>query len=241
MQGSKSVIRLNSWGPPLEINNVVQKSTNSSKRGVFSEKRCITYTLGKRLLSLNITKTGSNGRVNVVYLDLTEVNGKGSSANLNLRIIRNDRYGVLCSINTKLAGSYDSFKEHYNVPPLPDTELLCYVCRDTGSGGCFTLEKKKGNTSVAVESVKATHAFVIDDELVFNVKMKIRDMRDIGGLSVEVEGPMRLTIDYTKQVISRIRGKMESEMEASSSVSLFRNAVPGRLQRNGGGGDSDSD
>ncbi|KAJ1380606.1 hypothetical protein SESBI_45884 [Sesbania bispinosa] len=225
MQGSKSVVKLNG-GPPLEINNV-QKSINS-KTGMFSEKRCITYTIGKRLLSLNITKMGCDGRVNVVYLDLNEINGKGSSANLNLRVIKNERYGVLCNINSKLAGSYDSFKENYSVPPLPDTELICYVCRETGTGGCFTLEKKKLN-SVIVDSVKASHAFVIDDDLIFNVKIKIRDMRD--GLSVVVEGPVKLTMDYTKQVMSRIRGKMESEMDASM-LFHFKNAIP-RLPSNG--------
>ncbi|MCH94780.1 hypothetical protein A2U01_0015747 [Trifolium medium] len=179
---------------------------------------------------------GSNGRVNVVYVDLAETNGKGSSANLNLRVIRNERYGVLCTMNSKLAGSFDSFKEHYNVPPLPDTELVCYVCRETGSGGCFTLEKKKKVGVEVVEIVKATHAFVFDDEFVFDVKIKIRDIGD--RLIVEVEGPMKLTMDYTKQMISKIRGKMENEMEVNS-IFLFRNTIPRSLHNNGDNGHYD--
>ncbi|KAK7303701.1 hypothetical protein RJT34_14614 [Clitoria ternatea] len=222
MQGNKSVIRLKSGGPPLEV-NTTQKTTNS-KNGVFSVEKFITYSVGKRLLSLNITQTGYAGRVKIVSFDLSEQSGKGGSANLNLRFVKNDRYGILCNTKTKFAGSYDSFKENYLVPPLADTELVCYFCRGTGSGGCFTLEKMRGKQNyVAVERVKATHAFVIDDELNFNVKIKIMNVRDTG-LSVEVEGPMKLTMDYTKQCISRIRGKMESEMEANA-LSLFRNGV----------------
>ncbi|TKY72519.1 hypothetical protein E2542_SST01260 [Spatholobus suberectus] len=118
MQGSKSVIRLKSGGPPLEV-NTWQKGT-SVKAGVFS--------------------------------------GKGAS---------------------------HTPWESYCVPPLPDAELVCYFCRETGSGGCFTLEKK-GNDGV-VERVKATHAFVVDDELNVNVKIKVTNVRG-GGLSVEVRG-----------------------------------------------------
>lgn len=224
MQGNKSVIKLNPRRPPLEINDVQNTTTN--KTGIFSTKRFITYTLGKRHLSLTITNTGSQTRINVVNIDLTETNGKGATANLNLRIIRNQRYGILCNMNTKLSGSYDSFKEHYNVPPLPDTELVCYVCSETGCGGCFTLEKKE-------DVVKATHAFVVDDDLVFSVKVRIREMGD--RFSVEIEGPLKLTLDYTKQVISKIRGKMESEMEsATNSLFHLRNVVPrARIYNNG--------
>lgn len=230
MAGAKSVIRLKPGAPPLEISNI-QKATNS-KTGLFSERRIITYTLGKRLFTLVITKLGCEGRVNIVYLELTELNGKASSANLNLRLMKNDKYGVLCTTSSKLIGSYDSFKENYSVPPLPETELTCYVCRETGSGGCFTVEKRKVNSEV-VESVKATHAFVIDDELSFNVKIKIRSVRE--GLSVEVGEPVKVTMDYTKQAVARIRGKMESEMDGST-LSQFRNSIP-KLQSYGDSAD----
>ncbi|RDY06585.1 hypothetical protein CR513_09404, partial [Mucuna pruriens] len=222
MQGSnKSVIRLKSGGPPLEV-KTWQKAT-SSKTGAFSAERYITYSVGKRLLSLNIAQMGCAGRVNIVTLDLSEQSCKGGAANLNLRFIQNDRYGVLCNTKSKFEGSFDSFKENYCVPPLPDAELVCYFCRETGCGGCFTLEKKKGNDDDVVERVKVTHAFVVDDELNVSVQVKIVSERG-GGLRVEVEGPMKLTMDYTKQTVSRIRGKMESEIEANA-IALFTNAI----------------
>ncbi|XP_061344828.1 uncharacterized protein LOC133290710 isoform X2 [Gastrolobium bilobum] len=94
----------------------------------------------------------------------------------------------------------------------------------TGSGGCFTLEKKKDDNEI-VEKVKATYAVLIDDDISYNVKVKITtDIRV--GLNVEVEDPVKLTMDYTKQLISRMRGKMEYHMEANIR-SLFSNAIDG--------------
>lgn len=93
MQGSsgKSVMRLKNGGSPLEV-NTWQKASNN-KSGVFSVERCMTYSVGKRLLSLNITQMGCAGRVNIVSVDLTEQSGKATaSANLNMRFILNHRY-----------------------------------------------------------------------------------------------------------------------------------------------------
>lgn len=223
MQGSsgKSVMRLKYGGAPLEVNT--WQKANNDKTGVFSVERCITYTVGKRLLSLNITQKGCAGRVNMVSLDLSEQSAKGGSATLNMRFLQNERYGILSNMKSKMAGSFDSFKENYCVPPLPDAELVCYFCRLTGLGSCLTLEKKKGYDDIAVERAKVTHAFVVDDELNVNVKIKIINVRG-AGLCLEVEGPLKLTMDYTKQSVSRIRGKMENEIEANA-IALFKNAI----------------
>ncbi|KAL1359054.1 hypothetical protein HN51_004295 [Arachis hypogaea] len=233
---NRSVIRLKPGNPPLELSNTMQKARDS-KTGVFSTERCTTYTLGKRHLSCIISEMGCTGHVNVVQINLIEENGKGASANLSMRIIRDDRYGVLCNTNTKLSGSYDSFKESYCVPPLSDAELLCYVCRDTGSGSCFSMTRKKVNAEF-VEMVKVKHAFVVDDELTFNVRMKITNNKRIG-LCVEVEGPVKLTLDYTKRLVSKIRGKMDTQMEACA-LFLFKNGMH-QIQANHAGQDYDID
>ncbi|RDX98953.1 hypothetical protein CR513_18062, partial [Mucuna pruriens] len=222
MQGNKSAVRLKCVGSPLEVSTEMQKSS-VGQTGEFSVEMSITYSLGKTLVTLNITEEGFAGCVNVVYIDLSENSGKGSSANLNLRVTRNERYGILCNyMNTKFVGSYDSFKENYCVPPLPDMELIRYFCRESGSGGCFRVEKKKDENDV-VERVKATHDFVVGEETM-HVKIKIRnDGRE--GLNVEVEGPAKLTTDYMNQVNSRIQRKMKSEMEGKMKSEMAASTV----------------
>ncbi|XP_027339216.1 uncharacterized protein LOC113852985 [Abrus precatorius] len=219
MQGNKSVIKLNSGGP-VEVNSTMRRGIDK-KTGVFIVERIITYSYGKRKFSLNITEVCKNDIVNIVYLEGSEETESGSSATLSMRIIRSDRYGVLCNMTSKLVGSYDMVKKNYSVPPLPESELVCYFCRQNGSGGCFSIEKKKSNNNF-VEMVKATHAFVVDEETI-NVKMKITNEGGVG-LRVKVEGPVKLTKDYAKLVFGRIEEKMESEMGAST-LSLFINAM----------------
>lgn len=233
MQRNKSVVRLKSGGSPLEINTQMQKSREGeTETGEFSVGMCITYSLGKTLVSLSITEEGFAGRVNLVHIDISEDSGKDSSANLNLRVTKNERYGILCNyMNTKFVGSYDSFKENYCVPPLPDREVIRYFCRDGGgSGGCFTLEKKKSDDDgVVTERMKATHDFVVGEETM-HVKIRIRIRNGGGGregLDVEVEGPVKLTRDYMNHVVSRMERKVKSEMEAST-VALVRNAAVGQ-------------
>ncbi|KAK7329538.1 hypothetical protein VNO77_23708 [Canavalia gladiata] len=219
MGGNKSVIMLN-FGGPVEINSTVNKGVDN-KTGLFIVQRSLTYSMSKRILTLNITEVSKDNIVNIVYIDFAEEIHKGSSANLNLRVIRNDRYGILCNMNSKLMGSYDLVKENYCVPPMPDTELGCYFSRENGSGGCFTLEKKKASNGF-VETVKAAHAFVVGEETI-NVKIKVTNHTKIG-LRVSVEGPMKLTMDYTKHAFAKIEDRMETEMDASA-ISLFRNAI----------------
>lgn len=111
MQRNKSVVRLKSGGSPLEINTQIQKSREGeTETGEFSVGMCITYSLGKTLVSLSITEEGFAGRINVVYIDISEDSGKGSFANLYLRVTKNERYRILCNyVNTKFEGSYVRF------------------------------------------------------------------------------------------------------------------------------------
>ncbi|XP_027338838.1 uncharacterized protein LOC113852693 [Abrus precatorius] len=218
MQGpNRSVIMLKSVGFPLEVNTTMHKGTDN-KTGVFSVNRCMTYTLGRRFVSLNITLTGKADRVNNVLLEIFEKNGMNSSAHYTLRIIRNDKYGVLCKMNSRLSGFYDSYKDHYCVPPLSNTEIFYYFCHENRLGGFFFLEKNVINE--VVERVKATHAFDCGDETV-NVKIKVRYDQRVG-LIVDVEDPVKVTTDYTIHVIKRIKRKIESKME-DSTLSLYRN------------------
>lgn len=96
----------------LQVNTEMQKS-REGETGEVSAGMCITYSLGKTLVTLSITEEGFAGRVNLVHIDISEGSGKDSSANLNLRVTKNERYGILCNyMNTKFVGSYDSFKEN---------------------------------------------------------------------------------------------------------------------------------
>ncbi|XP_027338839.1 uncharacterized protein LOC113852694 [Abrus precatorius] len=204
MEGSKSMV-LKFGGSSLQVNA-------TTKKGKDNMSKCFTYTRGWRFLSLNITLLGNADRINNVLLEISENNGKGSSANLGLRVVRNDRYGVLCKMSSEFLGSYDSYKDNYCVPPYQNTELFHYMCHETGSAGFFSLEKKVNKE--VVESVKAIHAFVVGDETL-NVKTKITYDKRVG-LIVEVEDPVKLTTDYMFHVFSKAVGKMESEMDAST-------------------------
>lgn len=95
----------------MEINTQMQKSREGeTETGEFSVGMCITYSLGKTLVSLSITEEGFAGRINVVYIDISEDSGKGSFANLYLRVTKNERYRILCNyVNTKFEGSYVRF------------------------------------------------------------------------------------------------------------------------------------
>jgi len=222
MQGNKSVVRLKSSGFPLEVNTRTLKYNYEDGSTGFSSE--ITYSLGNTVVTINVTQEIYSGRVNAVYMDLSEGTGMGSFANLGLRVTRNKRYGILCNyMNTLFGGSYDSLKENYCAPPLPEREVVRYICGESGCGGCFTLEKKKKEDG-AVVRVQATHDFIVGEETM-HVKVKIRN--DDGGLKVEVEGPVKLTTDYMNHVVSGMRRKMRSAIEAST-VSLVRNDVAQR-------------
>jgi len=206
MQENKSVVRFKSSGYPLEMNTKMQKSKDEGGTTEF------TYSLGNTLVTINITEKIYSG-VKVVYINLFEDSGKGSSANLSLLVSENMRYGILCNyMNTKFVGSYDSFKENYCAPPLPEREVVRYFCDESGSEGCFTLEKKKNGRGKVV-SVKATHDFIVGEETM-HVKVRIRYDEGEEGLNVEVEGPVKLTTDYMNHVVSKSEGKMLSAIKA---------------------------
>ncbi|KAH1041353.1 hypothetical protein GLYMA_09G037600v4 [Glycine max] len=187
--GGFMMLTLKSGGFPVEVNTQKLKRTDSRQTGVFSVERFITYSVVgmQRLLSLKITK-----------------------------IIRNDRYGVLCFMDNELSGSYELRKINYCVPAL-DTEIVCYVCRESGDRSCFTLEKKKANDySNVVERVKGTHSFVVGDETL-NVKVKITNDSRVG-LRVDVDGPVKVATDYSEYVLEKIQEKINGETEASAML-----------------------
>ncbi|KAG4956588.1 hypothetical protein JHK82_042300 [Glycine max] len=71
----------------------MQKS-REGETGEVSAGMCITYSLGKTLVTLSITEEGFAGRINVVYIDISEDSGKGSFANLYLRVTKNESGGA---------------------------------------------------------------------------------------------------------------------------------------------------
>jgi len=207
-------ITLNTGGPPVVVNTIKQKLHEMETSVFYAIQRWITYTVGKRLFYLKITENCKAGVVYSVYIDLGEKSGTGSSAHFALKFIGNDRYGVLCDMDYNFSGSspYDTRKKTYRVPPLPETELVCYTWLETGDGSCFTLEKRKEESEV-VETVKATHNFAVGHETL-DMTVEIRKNRR-GGLCVEVEGPMKLTVEHADLVWGKIKEKMESEMRES--------------------------
>ncbi|KAG5005955.1 hypothetical protein JHK85_024497 [Glycine max] len=222
--GGFMMLTLKSGGFPVEVNTQKLKRTDSRQTGVFSVERFITYSVVgmQRLLSLKITKVIKAEKVNIVNLSFAEKSGKSSLANLKLQIIRNDRYGVLCFMDNELSGSYELRKINYCVPAL-DTEIVCYVCRESGDRSCFTLEKKKANDySNVVERVKGTHSFVVGDETL-NVKVKITNDSRVG-LRVDVDGPVKVATDYSEYVLEKIQEKINGEKEASAML-LFGNST----------------
>ncbi|XP_014499141.1 uncharacterized protein LOC106760193 [Vigna radiata var. radiata] len=235
--------RLKSSGFPLEVNTKRLKYNYEGGTTGFSSE--ITYSLGNTLVTINVTQEIYSGRVNAVYIDLSEDSGNGSFANLSLQVTRNKRYGILCNyMNTFFGGSYDSFKENYCAPPLPDREVIRYICRDSGCGGCFILKKKKEDGEVV--KMQATHDFIVGEETM-HVKVKIKNNGGVReeGLNVEVEGPMKLTTDYMNHVVSSMTRKMRGAIKAST-VPLVKNSPAQPLVRNspaqrspkGGGGES---
>ncbi|CAJ1963254.1 unnamed protein product [Sphenostylis stenocarpa] len=219
-------IALNSVGPPVVVNTIKQKFHDGETSMFYAIQRWISYTVGKRLFYLKITENCKAGLVYSVYIDLGEKSGTGSSAHFNLKFIGNDRYGVLCDMDYNFFGSspYDTRKKSYCVPPLAETELVCYTWRETGDASCFTLEKKRGESEV-VERVKAAHNFAVGHETV-DVTVEIRKDRR-GGLSVEVEGPLKLTVEHADRVWGEIKEKMESKMvESEIWFHRFASGVP---------------
>jgi len=96
MQENKSAVRFKSSGYPLEMNTKMQKSKDEGGTTEF------TYSLGKTLVTMNITEKICSGCVKVVFINLFEDSGRGSSANLSLFVTENIRYGILCNyMNTK--------------------------------------------------------------------------------------------------------------------------------------------
>lgn len=206
MQGQDTFsMKLNSGGPLV----TVSKQQKYYENGVLHVVRCTTYSEGTRFLSLNITTMEKADRVNTVCIRLAEKSGKGSFANLNLQFIRNERYGILCGMQSELSGPYKLVKKNYCVPPLPDAELVSYHHLETGDESGFTIEKKKGRSDeIAVESVTATHSFMVGEKTLC-VKVKItNDTRD-GTFDVEVEGPALATTDDRAL---KIENKMERKM-----------------------------
>ncbi|KAG5116457.1 hypothetical protein JHK84_042570 [Glycine max] len=76
--------------------------------------------------------------------------------------------------------------------------------------GCFTMEKKKAiaNSNV-VERVKGTHSFVVGDETL-NVKVKIINVSRVG-LRVDVDGPVKVAMNYSEYVLQKMKEKMKRE------------------------------
>ncbi|KAK7354851.1 hypothetical protein VNO80_20392 [Phaseolus coccineus] len=219
-------ITLNTGGPPVVVNTIKQKLQDIETSEFFAIQRWITYTVGKRLFYLKITENCKAGLVYSVYIDLGEKSGTGSSAHFNLKFIGNDRYGVLSDMDYNFSGSspYDTRKKNYRVPPFPETELVCYTWRETGDGSCFTLEKRKDESEV-VETVKATHNFGVGQETL-DVTVEIRKDRR-GGLCVEVEGPLKLTVEHADRVWRQIKEKMETEMvESEISFHRYASGIP---------------
>ncbi|ESW10987.1 hypothetical protein PHAVU_009G255700 [Phaseolus vulgaris] len=70
--------------------------------------------------------------------------------------------------------------------------------------------------------VKGLHAFMVGDESVA-IKVKIRNDRRVG-LRVEVENPMKLTMEYTNRVFLKMGQRMENEMD-KNVISLYRNTM----------------
>ncbi|KAK7354850.1 hypothetical protein VNO80_20391 [Phaseolus coccineus] len=225
MKGNKRVVRLISSSHPLEVNTKMQRAEDESGTIEF------TYSHNKTLLTMKITQETCSGSVKALCIHLVEKSGKGS-ATLSLRVTENLRYGILCNyLKTKFVGSYDSDKDNYCWPPLLEREVVGYFCHESGSGGCFTLEKKKDEYG-AVVRVKATHDFIVGEETM-HVKVKIRyddDERETG-LNVEVEGPLKLTTEYMKHVVSRSERRMCGAIETSTlTVEPITPENPPRIQ-----------
>ncbi|BAT80342.1 uncharacterized protein HKW66_Vig0091420 [Vigna angularis] len=206
MQGNKSVVRLKS-SRLLEVNTKTQKYKAKDGTTRFSSET--TYSLGDTVVTIDITQEICSGRVKTVYVDISEDTGKGSFAKLEMRVTRNKRYGILCNyMNTTFGGSYNSAKENYCAPPLPEREMVRYICCENDCGGCFTLEKKKEEKHGTVVRVQATHDFMVGEETM-HMKVKIKnDDKGRGELNVEVEGPVKLTKDYMNHVVLGMRNKM---------------------------------
>ncbi|KAL9314918.1 hypothetical protein ACSQ67_020370 [Phaseolus vulgaris] len=214
MAGNKKVVRLMSSCYPLEVNTKMPKLEDEDGTTEF------TYSLGNTRVTMKITEViSSSGGVKQVYIDFCENSGKGSLAKLNLRLSENKRYGILCNfMNTSFEGSYNSKKNHYYAPPLPEREVLTYYSLESGCGGCFTLEKKKKDEYGVVVTVKVTHDFIVGEETM-HVKVKIgyADGGGEKGLKVEVDGPVKLTMEYVKHVVSRSERKMLTAIEKAST------------------------
>ncbi|KAK8466082.1 hypothetical protein PHAVU_009G255500 [Phaseolus vulgaris] len=210
MAGNKRVVKLISSTHPLEVNTKMQRAEDESGTMEF------TYSHNNTLLTMKITQEICSGSVKALCIHLEEKTGKGS-ATLTLRVTENMTYGILCNyLKTKFVRCYDSDKDNYCMPPFLEREVVSYLCRESGSGGCFTLEKKKEECG-AVVRVKATHDFIVGEETM-HVKVRIRydDDESKKELKVEVEGPVKLTTEYMKHVLSKSERRMCAAVEAST-------------------------
>ncbi|KAL9314913.1 hypothetical protein ACSQ67_020365 [Phaseolus vulgaris] len=165
MAGNKRVVKLISSTHPLEVNTKMQRAEDEGGTMEF------TYSHNKTTLTMKITQEICSGSLKALCIHLVEKTGKGS-ATLTLRVTENMTYGILCNyLKTKFVGSYDSDKDNYCRPPFLEREVVGYFCHESGSGGCFTLEKEKAECG-AVVRVKATHDFIVGEETM-HVKVRI--------------------------------------------------------------------
>jgi len=210
MAGNKRVVKLISSTHPLEVNTKMQRAEDEGGTMEF------TYSHNKTTLTMKITQEICSGSLKALCIHLVEKTGKGS-ATLTLRVTENMTYGILCNyLKTKFVGSYDSDKDNYCRPPFLEREVVGYFCHESGSGGCFTLEKEKAECG-AVVRVKATHDFIVGEETM-HVKVRIMYDERKKGLNVEVEGPLKLTTEYMKHVLSRSERRMCAAIEPSTEV-----------------------
>ncbi|XP_052732549.1 uncharacterized protein LOC108322284 [Vigna angularis] len=133
---------------PLNVYSDKKRYMNN-QTGEECVVRCISYLVGKRYLVFTITETYRSDSVILVYVEVKVEYGRGSSAILRLWFTANDRYGVLSSMHTNLSGSFELVRQNYRVPPLPDTELACYFCRET-------VGKDNGNTVMCGDGERVT-------------------------------------------------------------------------------------
>ncbi|CAJ1963256.1 unnamed protein product [Sphenostylis stenocarpa] len=225
MEGQNSyLMRLNCGGPPLQVYDFkTPKYLDREEPGVFCVRRCIKFSVGKRVCAFNITEKSKEDRVYSVNIDVTEQSGKGSYAKTSMWFGMNNRYDILCSVRSMLSGSYELFRQNYSVPTLPDIESTGFFCSMSGYGSYFTLEKKKLEKSEVVERVKSTHDFLVGGDETVNVKVKITNDKKVG-LRVEVERPVKLTLDYSCRVFEKMEEKMEDEIQ-KNMLSFLRNAT----------------
>ncbi|KAK7354849.1 hypothetical protein VNO80_20389 [Phaseolus coccineus] len=218
----KYFMRLNCGGPPVQVKEFKTPIyPDGEEQGVFCVRRSITFCVGKRFCAFDIIEKCKNDIVYSVNIEVREQFAESSGAQTSMWFVRNNRYDVLCSVRTLSSGSYESFRRNYSAPSLPDIETTGLFCHMSGCGSFFTLEKKKFDASEVVERVKTTHAFLFGGDETLSVKVKITNDRKVG-LRVEVERPVKLTLDYSYSVFEKMEEKMEREIR-NNVLSILRN------------------